>query len=104
MNKKFLAIICILVLFLCVGVAGVSAETPVVLGNARYMVGYGIRDINPWVDPNDHSKGVLPVELTGNGNNWERACTGFMDDNDDGVVGEGDGVFTTATAITDPNG
>ena len=100
MKKVILAVLCVAVILLGSVMVSVSAETPA----DRYQVGYGIRDINPWVDPNDHSKGVLPVELHGNGNNWERVCTGFMDDNDDGVVGEGDGVFTTATAVTDPYG
>ncbi len=100
MKKKILVSLILCAAVLCTLFAGTvaNAETP------RYQVGYAIRDINPWVDPNDHSKGVLPVELTGNGNNHLRACTGFMDDNDDGVVGEGDGLFTTATAVTDPYG
>lgn len=101
MKKRFLAMLILLTILVAAMISGreTTEATP-----QRYQVGYGIRDINPWVDPNDHSKGVLPVELHGNGNNWERICTGFMDDNDDGVVGEGDGVFTTATAVTDPYG
>jgi len=100
MKKRIIAAICLFAVILCAVALGQKGEAT----TDRYLVGYGIRDINPWVDPNDHSQGVLPVELTGNGNNWERACTGFMDDNDDGVVGEGDGIFTTATAVTDPYG
>lgn len=100
MKNKLIATIC----FLSILIIAVALGTTVNAATQRYRVGYGIRDINPWVDPADHTKGVLPVELSGNGNNWERPCDGFMDDNDDGVVGEGDGLFTTATAITDPYG
>ena len=100
MRKRLLAIICLLTV--CVGcvcfgsMANAAAE--------RYRVGYAIRDINPWVNPDDHSKGLLPVQLTGNGNDSERTCTGIMDDNDNGVADDGDGLFTTATAVTDPYG
>ena len=100
MIKRLLAIICLLsVCFgcICLGPA-VNAATD------RYQVGYGIRDINPWADPEDHSKGLMPLKLTGNGNDSERVCTGIMDDNDNGVVDDGDGLFTTATAVTDPYG
>ena len=100
MNKRSWALVCLLAILLGSVAVGATANTD----TSRYMVGYGIRDINPWVDPADHSKGVLPVELTGNGNDWDRVCQGFMDDNGDGVVGEGDGLFTTATAVTDPYG
>ena len=100
MKIRLLAFACLLAVL----VSGVALGMTANAVTDRYQVGYGIRDINPWVDPADHSKGVLPVELTGNGNNWERACDGMMDDNDDGVVGEGDGLFTTATAISDPYG
>ena len=100
MKKRILAVICMLSVFLCIMALGKDTQAT----TQSYLVGYGIRDINPWVDPNDHSKGILPVALTGNGNDYERTCTGLMDDNDDGEVGEGDGVYTTATAVTDPYG
>ena len=98
--KRVLAIICLLTV--CVGCVCFGS-----MANAateRYLVGYAICDINPWADPNDHAKGLMPLKLTGNGNDDERTCTGIMDDNDNGVVDEGDGLFTTATAVTDPYG
>lgn len=101
MKKRLLAVLCMLIIL--VGVFAFNAVADTVTDT--YAVGYSIKDINPWVDPTDHSKGVLnTVQLTGNGNNHERNCTGLMDDNDDGVVGEGDGLFATCTAITDTYG
>ena len=100
MLKRLLAILCLMTV--CIGCIcfGVTANAAA----ERYLVGYAIRDINPWVDPEDHSKGMMPLQLTGNGNDSERVCTGLMDDNDDGKVGDGDGIFTTATAVTDQYG
>lgn len=100
MRKRLLALCCILAVLVGIALCSQSANA----ATDRYQVGYAIRDINPWVDPRDHSKGMLPVELTGNGNDHERACTGIMDDNDDGVIGDGDGIFATTTVITDPYG
>lgn len=100
MRKRILAAICLMAACfgcICMGTLANAATE-------RYQVGYAIRDINPWLDPADHSKGLLSIYLTGNGNDTERTCTGIMDDNDNGVVDEGDGLFTTATAVTDPYG
>ena len=100
MSKRILVIFCLMAILMGIALVptDASAETE------SYQVGYSIKDMNPWVDPADHSKGVLPVRLTGNGNDTERECTGMMDDNDDGEVGDGDGLHTTCTVITDPYG
>ena len=82
MLKRLLAILCLMTV--CIGC--ICCNTTVNAVAERYLVGYAIRDINPWVDPEDHSKGLLPLKLTGNGNDDERVCTGIMDDNDNGVV------------------
>ena len=100
MKKRLLAFLCLVALAVGGTVIGLTANA----STDYYLVGYAIRDINPWVDPADHTKGMLPIKLTGNGNDNERVCTGLMDDNDDGRIGEGDGLFTTATAVTDPYG
>lgn len=100
MLKRLLAILCLMMV--CIGCLCFGAT--VNAAAERYLVGYAIRDINPWVDPEDHSKGLISLQLTGNGNDSERVCTGLMDDNDDGIVGDGDGLFTTATAVTDHYG
>lgn len=101
MRKRILALLCILSVL--AGVLTVAAATNA--DSDHYLVGYAIKDINPWVDPNDHTKGILnTVQLTGNGNDYDRNCTGQMDDNDDGVIGEGDGLHTTCTAVSDAFG
>ena len=102
MTKKILAFICTLALL--VGLLPVVSLAEMQSTPETYLVGYAKKDINPWVDPKDHSQGVLPVYLTGNGNDSERACTGMMDDNGDGETDENDGLFTTCTAVTDSKG
>lgn len=101
MSKRILAFICTLAILMGLLPVISLAETAYTLDT--YLVGYAKRDINPWVDPNDHSQGILPVYLTGNGNDSERACTGMMDDNGDGKIDKNDGLFTTCTAVTDAN-
>lgn len=102
MKKRILAAICLLAVLLCAVVVGSRADAVV----QRYQVGYAIKDMNPWLDYNDHSKGLNLglFNLTGNGNDAERPLAGLFDDNGDGVQGEGDGLYTTATAVTDPYG
>lgn len=102
MSKRILAFICTLAIL--VGLFPVISLAEKVNTPDTYLVGYAKRDINPWVDPKDHSQGILPVYLTGNGNDSERVCTGMFDDNGDNSIGEGDGMFTTCTAVTDANG
>ena len=103
MRKRILAFICmlaILVGLLPVGALAQTESTP-----DTYMVGYAKMDMNPWADLDEKDpNNLLPVYLTGNGDDGERACKGMMDDNGDDVVGEEDGLFTTCTAITDTNG
>lgn len=104
MSKRILAFVCMLTLLVCLLPVGAIAQTE---GNTNntYLVGYAKKDINPWANLDEKDPGdLLAVQLTGNGNDIERACSGMMDDNGDGEVGEGDGIFTTCTAITDTNG
>ena len=103
MRKRILAFVCMLALLVGLLPVGALAQTE----NApdTYMVGYAKMDMNPWVDLDEKDPdNLLPVYLTGNGNDSERACNGMMDDNGDGEIGEGDGLFTTCTAVTDANG
>ncbi len=101
MKKRFIALACILAILTGMFCVNVSARED----TDTYLVGYAIKDVNPWVDPNDHTQGILnTVQLTGNGNDYDRNCTGQMDDNDDGVIGEGDGLYTTCTAVSDTFG
>ncbi|MBQ8358681.1 MAG: hypothetical protein IJX37_02020 [Oscillospiraceae bacterium] len=46
---------------------------------------------------------IVAVPLAGYGNSTERLATGMMDDNGDGVIGYGDGLFSTCTTVTDAN-
>ena len=102
MKKRILAAICLLAVLLCAFAMSGRTEA----ATDRYQVGYAIKDMNPWLDYTDHSKGLNLglFNLTGNGDDAERPLSGFFDDNGDGVQGEGDGLYTTATAVTDPYG
>jgi len=56
-------------------------------------------------DPNNPTQTVttpfVSVKLAGYGTGYEQYASGISDDNGDGVVGLGDGLFVTATAVTD---
>lgn len=63
MKKRYVALLCIVALVLSVFALNIKAEAA-----TNYKVGYAIRDINPWVDPNDHSKGLIQgLNLGGQG-------------------------------------
>ena len=99
MKRRILAILCALTA-LIVAIAVTTAaqkETP------TFRVGYAKVDINPWVDPNDWTKGMLPIRLGGYGESYARPTKGWMDDNGDGVVDDQDGLKATCIAITDDN-
>ena len=102
MKKRVLALICLMAIL----IAGVASGLRADAATSRYQVGYAIKDMNPWLDYNDHSKGLNLglFNLTGNGDDETRPLSGLFDDNGDGVQGEGDGLHTTATAVTDPYG
>lgn len=99
----------ILALFLCllllVGVfsACTAAKPKEPAVDHRYKVGYAIRNINPWYQNNPDwgfYSGLFIMPGNDNTNPKYTANTLF-DDNGDGVVDASDGLFTTATAITD---
>lgn len=99
--KRRIAFLCALALLIGLFPAGAMAvETEA----DTYQAGYAIKDINPWVDYEDHSKGIQIelFNLTGNGDDSDRPVLGLYDDNGDGEQGDGDGIFTTCTAVTDP--
>ena len=98
MSKRILAFICMLALLVGLLPVGALAETQSTPDT--YMVGYAKTNINP----PQYEGSILPIYLTGNGNDSERACTGMMDDNGDGETNENDGLFTTCTAVTDAKG
>ena len=47
---------------------------------------------------------IMPLPLHGMGNVWDRPCTGLMDDNNDGIIDENDGLKLTCIAISDSEG
>lgn len=108
MKRRILAFVCMLSILLgmfAMPSAAASAE------DSYYQVGYSKKDVNPWVDPKDPSKGIIKVgddtkgiPLSGYGNAEERIATDMLDDNLDGIVGVGDGLFTTCTVVVDPDG
>ena len=102
MKKRILAMICLVAVLVTAVALSVRADA----ATKRYQVGYAIKDMNPWLDYSDHSKGLNLglFNLTGNGDDAERPLSGLFDDNGDGIQGEGDGLYTTATAVTDPYG
>ena len=69
----------------------------------RYRVGYAIRNINPWVnnDPAQGFRSGLFIMAGNDGSNPKYTANRLFDDNGDGIVDQNDGLFTTATAITD---
>jgi len=102
MKKRILAMFCLLAVLVATVALGFQTDAV----SNQYMVGYAIKDMNPWLDYNDHSKGLNTglFTLTGNGDDSDRLLAGLFDDNGDGVQGEGDGLYTTATAVTDAYG
>ncbi len=100
MKKKIVVLLCVFALLTGIFATVSAADTDA----QQYLVGYAKKDMNPWVDPTDHTKGVIPINLTGNGNDDQRACTGLMDDTGDGVIDNEDGLQTTCTVVTDPYG
>ena len=122
MKKRLLAIVCMLALVVGFCAFGMRANAA-----SNYLVGYSIKDINPWKDPNDHSKGILEgLTMRGNGTKDKtRYATYIHDDDGDGNVkytykqGDGhiadtyqwtpdkdggDGIYATTVAITDSKG
>lgn len=70
-----------------------------------YRVGYAKADINPYVDENDHTKGLMALPMAGNSYNAQRLSEpSKIDDNGDGKIDDRDGIFATCIAITDPKG
>lgn len=107
MNKRVTAFLCALALLVGLLPAGVATVASAETNTQQYQVGYAKVDINPWLDYEDHSKGLntdLRLFLSGNGNDEKRLMTGLYDDNGDGNPGDGDGLFATATVITDYTG
>lgn len=95
--------------------------------NAKFLVGYSKQDVNPWVKSpytgdlgiedkdytdnriievalTDGVQKMVSVPLAGYSTAMSRFSTEMADDNGDGVVGLGDGLFTSATAVTDQYG
>lgn len=99
MRKRIIAIFCALALLITnipFGTVLAAADA-----EATFRVGYAKVDINPWVDPQDHSKGVMPIPLGGYGDGEYRLTMGIADD--DGMAGESgnEGLFATCIAVTD---
>ena len=73
------------------------------VGEDSYRVGYAIRNINPWInnDPAQGFRSGLFIMAGNDASNPKYTANRLFDDNGDGVVDENDGLFTTATAVTD---
>lgn len=100
MTKRIIAVLLTLVVTLGIGGTIAYAATPAV-----YQVGYAKVDINPYVDENDHSKGLMALPMAGNSYNERRLSEPTkIDDTGDGKIDDRDGIFATCIAITDPNG
>ena len=100
MMKRILSAFLSLIILMGIGVSIADAATPAV-----YRVGYAKTDINPYVDENDHSKGLMALPMAGNGFNAQRLSEPTkIDDTGDGIIDDRDGIFATCIAITDPSG
>ena len=100
MKKRMIAVLVVLAAIFGIGGA-VAAATD----SAVYQVGYAKVDITPYVDENDHSKGLMALPMAGNGFNEQRLSEpNKLDDTGDGKVDDRDGIFATCIAITDPGG
>ncbi len=100
MKKRFLAILCILTTLL-----GILAATAAAADDSgKIYVGYAKTDINPWVDENDHTKGIARIPLAGYSTPYRRLAAGRLDDNGDGKVDDNDGLFATCVAVKDEDG
>ena len=130
MKKRIIAIIALaaLIIGLLAGlIPAVSAAE-----NDRFLVGYSKQDVNPWIksaytgdvgivktftdnivtvkvtDPADSTKTIdqemIAVPLSGYADPLKRLSNTITDDNGDGKVGLGDGIFTTCTAVSDQIG
>ena len=119
MKKRYVALLCIMALVLSVFALNIKAQAA-----TNYLVGYAIKDINPWIDPNDHSKGIIEgITMKGRGTvDSSRFVTHIHDDDGDGNVvytydgtnanegtmtswtpdaDGGDGIHATCIAVTD---
>lgn len=97
MKRRILAIICMLAIL----TGALAVTTAAQQDTATFRVGYAKKDINPWVDPDDWTKGMLPIPLSGYGESYARLAQGWLDDNGDGVADNKDGLWTTCIAVTD---
>lgn len=127
MSKRIIAIICLLALLL--GFIPAAAIVASAEGEGQYQVGYAKLNINPYIQgANTNGLGIadtsysdeatyvgtttistgsvkfVKIPLGGYGNAKTRLATEFCDDNGDGKITLDDGLFTTATAVTDRNG
>ena len=98
MKKKVIAFLCALALLVGLLPAGTATVASAETTTQQYRVGYAIKDINPNADLDD-----LKIFLTGNSDDDTRLAEGIFDDNGNAADTNGDGIFTTATAITDSN-
>ena len=83
MKKRYVALLCIVALVLSVFALNIKAEAA-----TNYLVGYAIKDINPWLDPTDHSMGLIEnITMKGRGTiDSTRCATHIQDDDGDGNV------------------
>lgn len=100
MKKRIIGLCLLLIMTVSLGAVVASAAAPAV-----YQVGYSKVDINPYYDESDHSKGLMPLPMAGNGFSNQRFSEPTkIDDTGDGVIDDRDGIFATCIAITDPSG
>jgi len=83
MKKRSLALFCAFVMIFSVCAMGIQAAA----AEEQYKVGYAIKDINPWKDPENKNLGLIQgLTLSGRGaNDSKRYCVGIWDDDCDGI-------------------
>lgn len=99
MKKRIIALVCALAIILSSGAFGPKVSA----AGGSFLVGWERVDINPW-DPQNPGQ-LLRVPLQGGANAITRqSATRLIDDNGDGSIGQGDGLFATCLAVTGTNG
>ncbi len=102
MKKRILAALCVIALLVSTIPVGITAETG---SSDNFSVGYAKTGINPWVDAEDPSQGVLPIPLAGYGDAANRLAVGIINDDGDLTDANGDeGLWATCVAVTDHRG
>lgn len=100
MKKRMLAMLLVLALALSL-MPPVAFAQDTASDQGSYFVGYAMVDINPYAEDGT----IMPLGMAGYNDDTTRlANPSKLDDNANGKIDEGDGIFATCTAITDKKG